>query len=233
MRVRELRRYPVKAMGGESLDRVMVDERGLQGDRWFAVEDAEGHFASGKSTRRFRRRDAVFAYRASTVDGRAVVARDGASWTVGDPALDAELSAGMGTAVRVRPEDGVPHQDDGQVSIIGTASLAWCERDLGVDADRRRLRANVLINTDEPFIEETWIGRLLEVGEVGDVRLRVVGRIERCRTVDLAQDGVASTTQLLKGLARAREACLGVYADVVTPGELHVGDPIQLTETDA
>jgi hypothetical protein len=64
-----LRRYPVKSMGGESLGEVELGARGSVGDRWYAVEDDEGSFASGKDTRRFRRRDAVFEYAAHTEPG--------------------------------------------------------------------------------------------------------------------------------------------------------------------
>ena len=35
----DIRRYPVKSMGGESLSEAALDERGLVGDRWFAVCD--------------------------------------------------------------------------------------------------------------------------------------------------------------------------------------------------
>jgi uncharacterized protein YcbX len=223
VRVLELRRYPVKAMGGESVESVLVDARGLAGDRWFAVEDEDGHFASGKDTRRFRRHDEVFEYAASSVDGQVVVRRGERRWEVGDPMLDAELTDAMRTPVRVRPEAEVRHHDDGQVSLIGTASLDWCREHLGVDTDRRRVRPNVVIETSEPFVEESWMDQLVQVGEV---RLRVVARIERCRTVDLAQDGVTETTRLLKALGRSRDVCLGVYADVVTPGRLRVGDEV-------
>ena len=112
--IRELRRYPVKSMGGEILDAAEIDPRGLRGDRWYAVEDAEGHFASGKSTRRFRRRDQIFEYAAPTDDiGGVAVHRGDRSWIVGDEALDEELSARMGVLVRVAPEGGVTHQDAG------------------------------------------------------------------------------------------------------------------------
>jgi len=135
--IRELRRYPVKSMGGEILDAAEIDPRGLRGDRWYAVEDAEGHFASGKSTRRFRRRDQIFEYAARTDDiGGVAVHRGDRSWIVGDEALDEELSARMGVLVRVAPEGGVTHQDAGQVSLVSTASLDWCRRELSVDADR-------------------------------------------------------------------------------------------------
>lgn len=222
-RVRELRRYPVKSMGGESLATVEVDERGVVGDRWYAVEDPERRFAAGKDTVRFRRRDPVFAYAAATTDDGVVVRRGRATWMAGDPALDTELSTAMGVPITVAAETDVPHFDDGAVSLIGTASLAWCEANLDVDADRRRIRPNVVVETSEPFVEETWLGRLVQVGAV---ELRITQRIQRCRTVDLAQDGVAGTTPLLKALGRSREVCLGVYAEVVTPGRIAVGDPV-------
>lgn len=37
--VKEIRRYPVKSMGGEILDEVMLAERGMPGDRVWAVRD--------------------------------------------------------------------------------------------------------------------------------------------------------------------------------------------------
>ena len=35
----EIWRYPVKSMGGEQLDRCVVGERGLPGDRGWALRD--------------------------------------------------------------------------------------------------------------------------------------------------------------------------------------------------
>ena len=87
-----VRRYPVKAMGGESPAVVELDARGVVGDRWYAVLDGDGRFASGKNTRRMRRHDEVFGYRATTDDdGRVRVTGAGGSWTVGDRALDQEI----------------------------------------------------------------------------------------------------------------------------------------------
>ena len=212
-------------MGGEALESVVLDGRGVVGDRWFAVEDDEGRFASGKNSHRFRRRDAVFEFAAST-DGDAVrVQRDAQQWTVGEADLDRVLSQAMGATVRVLPEEHVPHQDAGSVSLIGTASLAWCRDHLDVDGDFRRIRPNIVVETTEPFVEETWVGSRLTVG---DVLLSLVERIERCRMVDLAQDGVGTTAPLLKRLSAAREMCLGVYADVVTPGGIGVGDEVRV-----
>ncbi|QAY71344.1 MOSC domain-containing protein [Xylanimonas protaetiae] len=223
MTVRSLRRYPVKSMGGEALDAVVVDARGLVGDRAFAVVDDEGHFASGKNTRRFRRRDAVFGYTAATSgDGVVVTGRDG-RWAVGSPALDAELTRALGVPSRVLPEAGTPHFDACAVSLVGTATLAWCAQRWGIDADPRRLRVNLVVDTDEPFVEETWVGSGIAVGEV---ELRGVERIERCRTIDLAQDGASGAGRWLKPLGAERGLCLAVYADVVVPGTVRVGDVV-------
>ena len=220
-----VRRYPVKAMGGEDLDAVALDARGVVGDRWFAVVDDDGHFASGKNTRRFRRRDAVFGYAASTDAEGVVVEGEAGRWRVGEAQLDAELSRSFGLSVRVRPEGAVSHFDDGAVSLVGTATLRWCEERWGIDADPRRLRANLVIETDAPFVEETWVGSSVAVGAA---ELRVVQRIERCRTIDLAQDGASGRGRWLKPLAAERDMRVAVYADVVVPGEVRVGDGVEV-----
>ncbi|QZY30435.1 MOSC domain-containing protein [Nocardioides coralli] len=219
-----IRRYPVKAMVGESLPRAALDGRGLVGDRALAVADGEGRFASLKDTRRFRRRDAVAGYRATTRDDGAVEVSHGtASWQVGDPALDQELGRACGTPVSVVAEAAVPHHDDGAVSLVGTASLRWCADRWGVDADPRRLRVNLLVETAEPFEEESWLGESLRVG---GVTLRVVQRVERCRTIDVAQDGLAEGERWLKRLGAERDLRLAVYADVVDPGVIRLRDTV-------
>jgi uncharacterized protein len=222
--VHEIRRYPVKSMAGESLDTVEVDARGLAGDRWYAVVDGDGKLASGKHSARFRRRDAVFDYAARTTDDGVRVTGRGGGWTVGDPALDAALSGVMGDPVRVLAEAATPHQDQGEVSLVGTASLDWCREHLGVDADRRRIRPNLVVDTSEPFVEETWTGLV----SVGTARLRFDQRIERCRMIDIAQDGLPREGGWLKALTDTRELCLGIHLDVVEPGTIRLGDEVRL-----
>jgi len=161
-RVTSIRRYPVKSMGGEALDRARLDRRGIVGDRWYAVEDGDGHFASGKNTRRFRRRDAVFAYSAQTdSDGVVRVARGRHGWTVGDSLLDQHMSTHMRAAVRVTAEASIPHQDLGAVSIIGTATLDWCAATWGGDSDWRRLRCRMIdIAQDGVSPQTKWLKKV-------------------------------------------------------------------------
>lgn len=223
--LREIRRYPVKAMGGESLESVEVEDRGLVGDRWYAVVDGDGKLATGKHSRRFRRRDEVFEFASRTTSsGIRVSGRDG-DWAAPSEELDLVLTEVMGDPVRVLPETVTPYFDARAVSLIGTASLDWCRRHLGVDADRRRIRPNLVVDTDEPFIEETWRGLV----RLGEVRLRPVERIERCRMVDIAQEGLPREGRWLKALTQTRDLSLGIYLDVERTGRLTVGDEIHVT----
>ncbi|MGK3951353.1 MOSC domain-containing protein [Microbacterium sp. I2] len=221
-----VRRYPVKAMGGESPAVVQLDARGVTGDRWFAVVDDEGRLASGKNTRRMRRHDEIFGYRAATrADGRVTVSGRGGTWPVGSPELDEELTRSFRTPVRVAAEASIAHQDAGAISLVGTATLAWCAHRFGGSPDARRLRVNFVLETSEPFEEESWIGQVLDAGTA---RLRVVRRIERCRTIDLDQDDATAGAGWLKPLGEERDLSVAVYADVVMPGRVSPGDAYRL-----
>jgi uncharacterized protein YcbX len=224
----EIRRYPVKAMGGEALPSVELDRRGLVGDRAYAVVDGDGKLATGKHSRRFRRRDEVFEFASRTTDEGVRVSGRGGDWVAPGATLDDVLSEAMRAPVHVLPETTTPYFDARPVSLIGTASLAWCREHLGVDADRRRIRPNLVVETDEPFVEESWTG-LVAIGpdDVG-VRLAPVERIERCRMIDIAQEGLSRDGRWLKALTETREMSLGIYLDVVRPGTVALGDQVQV-----
>jgi uncharacterized protein YcbX len=224
--VAALWRFPVKSMGGELLGSVEVDSRGLSGDREWAVYDADGKLASGKRTSRFRRMDAVFELVAATQsDGSVeILLPSGERVRVGETRADVALSDHFGEEVEVAPEADVPHQDAGQVSLVGTATLAELARLQGLTTplDVRHLRANIVVGTDEAFVEESWVGRELQVG--GAVLL-VTDRVERCRMVDLAQVEVEEADGLLRVISDQRGLCAAVYAEVLSPGRIEVGQP--------
>ena len=222
----EVWRFPVKSMAGERLTSVEVDVRGLVGDREWAVYDEEGRLASGKRTNRFRRMDEVFTLAARTVDDRVeVLLPDGRQVVAGEGAADLALSDHFGEEVELAPEADIAHQDAGQVSLVGTATLRELGSMCGLDGpvDPRHLRANLVVETADPFEEEGWLGREVRAGQVV---LRVVGRIERCRMVDLEQVGLPALEGLLKVVGAERDMCAGVYADVVQPGSLVEGDEL-------
>ena len=110
----QLWRYPVKSFRGEQLDKVFLDARGVVGDRAFAVRGADGKFGSGKTTRRFRLMRDLFDFSAETDrDGVVVRAPGRRSFRLGDPELNAFLSARYGERLAVVPEGSVSHFDAG------------------------------------------------------------------------------------------------------------------------
>src|ERR1043166_8412994 len=167
-RVQQLWRYPVKSFRGEQVDEVELDSRGVGGDRAFAVRDADGKFGSGKTTRRFRLLRELFDFSAATEDGAVVVQLpDGSHLRVGDPALDALLSARYGEPLAILPEESVSHLDAGSIHVLTTSSLDWVEREHGpTSGDPRRYRPNIVLDTDaaKPLIEEDWLGARLSIG---------------------------------------------------------------------
>jgi uncharacterized protein YcbX len=60
----ELWRYPVKSLRGERCERVWLDQRGVIGDRLYAVRDEAGKLGIGKTAHRFRRMDGLLRLRA-------------------------------------------------------------------------------------------------------------------------------------------------------------------------
>lgn len=225
--VSQLWRYPVKSFRGERLEEVLLDKRGVVGDRVFAVRDANGKLGSGKTTRRFRLMRDLFDFSAET-DGEAVVVRgpEGACLRVGDPALDALLSDRYREPLAVLPEASVSHFDAGPVHVLTTSSLAWVETEYRTTGgDARRYRPNIVLDTgrEKGLVEERWLGASLSIGSC---RLEVTKTVERCVMPTFRQDGLAPSPGLLRFLVQRNETMLGVYAAVASPGTIRIGDTV-------
>lgn len=101
--VSSLWRYPVKSMLGEPLATATVTERGLQGDRRYALIDVEtGHVVSAKNPRRW---PTLFAFQARFIPGSStsveITFPDGQIMTESMRDLDIVLSACLGRKVRL------------------------------------------------------------------------------------------------------------------------------------
>ena len=221
-----LQRFPVKAMGVEALESVDVGATGLLGDREWAVYDAAGKLATGKHSRRFRRMDPVFTASARRDGDHTVITLpDGRRVVAGTPEADATLSEHFGEPVTVRRETDVQHQDAATFSLVGTATLVELGRHEGDGRplDPRHLRANLVVETDEPYAEESWVGRDLTIGTV---RLRLTEPIERCRMVGVAQVDLPERPGMLKAISEHHHLDAGVYATVLQTGSIAVGDAV-------
>jgi uncharacterized protein YcbX len=98
--------------------------------------------------------------------------------------------------------------------------------------DTRRFRMTIELDGCEPFAEDGWIGRELRIG---GARLRPLGNVGRCTVTTLDPDTGEvdlATLDLLRDLRRETETTeplpIGVHCAVVEPGEVALGDPVEL-----
>lgn len=227
--VARLWRYPVKSLGGEERGALEVDERGVVGDRLWAVADPDGKLGSCKSTRRFRRMAGLLDL-AATLDGQptpTIQFPDGRQVDADDPMIHEALSGHVGRPVRLQRERLVSHFDEGPLHLVTTAAMAWLEEQHGAPVIPERMRANALIDAGPArhLLEEAWIGQRLELGD--EVVIEVQAPMPRCVMVDLPQVGVPPAVGLLETLSDRNDATFGVLADVVRGGTVRIGDQIR------
>jgi uncharacterized protein len=226
--VSALRRYPVKSLRGEDLERMDLNARGPVGDRLWALVDEDGKLASGKPTARFRKVAGLLEHSARLDGDVPVIEPAGGDPVRGDdPGIDRAVALIAGPGWRLAREDGTPHHDASPVLLVTSASLALLTEEVGFEVDSRRLRPNVVVEVPDPpgFVEDAWVGMELAIGEVG---LRVTERCERCVMVNHAQPGgMDHRPELLKRIGRANETCAGVYAEVMAPGTLELGAVVE------
>lgn len=116
-----IRRYPVKSMMGEELDQSDVSERGLLGDRAYALVDrSDGKVVSAKNPRKWAR---VFDFHAEyatpllageIVPATHITMPDGSMISSDDGKAHAALSKALGRDVRLN------RRDCGQEGIVET-----------------------------------------------------------------------------------------------------------------
>ncbi len=239
MRVLELWRYPVKSLQGERLTEAWIGPLGIPRDRGWALFDRDTGL--GLTARRVP--ELLFgAARVREDGGVEVVLPDG---TV--TAEDAVLSAWLGRRVELRAatenggaaptyEDPGDETPDGptewqqwqgatgpfhdspriRLSLVSTGTLgSW---------DRRRFRANVLLDGEE---EDALRGRETYLGTA---RLAFGAPIARCVMTTRPQPGgIARDTSVLKTIHRERDGFLAVRAAVLDPGTVRVGDVLEPT----
>jgi uncharacterized protein YcbX len=159
--------------------------------------------------------------------GRAVTGR------VVDDGFAEALSHALGRPVRLvrvaRDGDG---QDVHPLTIVSSASV----RDIGshgdrADLDARRFRMNLEIDGCDPYEEDSWDGGLVRIGEA---TIRVRGQVPRCIVTTLGPDTGEKDFTTLNLIARHRERIggrgglpFGMYAEVVEPGRVRLGDPVE------
>ena len=200
-------RYPVKALRPQPLERVEVLTDGLAGDRTAAlVVESPLHPRAGKP---FRGKESARLH------------------LTGDPETAASYAADAGvllTLDRSRPR----WFDLAPVSLLLDLWLHDAEALVGEELDPQRFRPNLYVRAAPGFAkrEQELVGATLRAGAVV---LRVTHATRRCVVPNYDLATGASGPDVLRALAQHRDARIGIYCDVVVPGEVALGDQVQLT----
>jgi uncharacterized protein YcbX len=234
-RVREIVRYPVKSMAGDPVASAALGFHGLAGDRRFAFRRlGEGGGFPWLTASRF---PGLITYRPIGVSedgGESLPTRvrtpAGPELELRGEALRGEIARRSGHDVELMMlKHGI--FDDAPVSLITMATIGAIGREAGLEVDPRRMRPNVVIETDglEPFLEDGWVGATLVFGDGPDApAVSVTVRDERCAMINIDPDTGESDARVLKAVVRLNGNYAGVYATVVRAGSLHVGQPVHL-----
>jgi uncharacterized protein YcbX len=151
------------------------------------------------------------------------------------PELRAEIGERYGGAVELMSlKHGI--FDEASISVISLATIAGLGRETEMKLDRRRFRANILVETerDEPFLEDEWVGGVLLFGEgQAPPAVSVTMRDERCVMINLDPETAEKDARVMKAVTLLNQNNAGVYATVVCCGTIRVGDRVAVLPADA
>lgn len=140
--------------------------------------------------------------------------------------VDADVPFALLEIAQATP--GTTFVDYAPVHLITTATL---ER-IGVEAVRYRPNVVIQASTVEAFAENDWVGREIVIG---DVRLRGILPTPRCSVPTLEHGDLPREPRAVRPLLTDNRIdvpgfgvlpCAGLYAEVLTPGTVRVGDPV-------
>jgi uncharacterized protein len=226
-------RYPIKSMAGVRLDSAKLGWHGIEGDRRLAFRRLADRGAFPWLTA--SRLPKLLLYRPigrqdTTGEPLPTHVRtpDGREYGLADEALRKEIATRHRADVELMQlRDGI--FDEAAVSVIAWGTMRSIAREVGHDADVRRFRPNVVIDTKDaqPFEEDRWVGKILEFGSEG-AAISVTMRDKRCVMMNLDPDTAEANAEVMKTVIRMNENHAGVYGTVVRTGELRVGQVVGL-----
>jgi uncharacterized protein YcbX len=185
-RVAQVWVFPVKSMSGASVESASVVEGGLDGDRAWAVVDADGATVTAAEEPRLRE------VTTRLLDGGLRLDVPGAQPGLGVEAAAVALSDWLGRPLHLAHREGAGFVDVAPVHVVSRTSMADAQHAEQCDAcDISAPRANLVLDLDGAGTERDWVGAMVTVG--GAV-LRVVRHPNHClgAYAEVAQAGVVS-----------------------------------------
>jgi uncharacterized protein YcbX len=124
----------------------------------------------------------------------------------------------------IERDDGAWATDSRPATLISRSSVGL------IDGDGRRFRMLFELDGLDALVEEAWSGIRVRIG---DATLLVGVPTPRCAVPSASPDTGCRDRDVLRELLEARgpvdgESCLGVYAEVLEPGVVRVGDEVEV-----
>jgi uncharacterized protein YcbX len=245
--IASLFRYPVKGLSPEPLPSVVLDAgQTLPADRRYAIENGPSGFDPAapawlnKSSYLMLMRNERLAALQTHYEDRShlltirehgkIAARGDLETAEGRAAIEAFFAANFNSELRGPPKvlsgGGHSFSDVARkvVSIINLGSLSAIENLVGMPVHPLRFRANLYVSGWPAWHEFELLGQTLAIGEA---RLKVVKRITRCAAINVNPETAARDLDIPPAMMRRLgHADCGIYAEVVAPGAISVGDGI-------
>jgi uncharacterized protein len=229
--IRQLARYPVKSMQGEALPSLPLTLQGFEEDRRYAFVQSDSRSSFPWLTARefpelLRWKTSVEKSGTPEV-AVTVTTAAGERWPVASDELRRALETRSGkSAFLLRDYRG--SFDVSAVSLISAQTVARIAAETGTPENPQRFRPNLLVDLQGggAFDELKWVGKILRLGETA--RIAVTEVDQRCVMITIDPETLQSRPEVLKCVVQQHNKCAGVYAAVLTPGEVHTGDPITL-----
>ncbi|MGD0124503.1 MAG: MOSC N-terminal beta barrel domain-containing protein [Terriglobia bacterium] len=231
--IRMVARYPVKSMRGEAYASLALTLQGFEEDRRFAFVQSQSRSDFPWLTARempelLRWQTSV--EKAGTADVAVTVSTPtGERWPVASSELRQAIEKRFGKPVfLLRNKRG--SFDVANVSLISEQTVERIAEESQTKANPWRFRPNLLVNLEggAAFDELKWVGRILRLGD--QARVAVIKVDQRCVVITLDPTTSEPAPQILKCVAEQHNKCAGVYATVLTPGEVRTGDGVNLED---
>lgn len=247
-RIHAIYRYPVKGLTPEPLTRTrLAAGETVPGDRLYAIENGPSGFDPAAPRHQPKQRYlmlmrnerlAALRSRYDDVAHTLVIDADGREAARGDlrapegrAAIERFFAAFCAADLRGPPRllhaPGFSFSDVARkvVSIINLASVAALETAVGAPVHPLRFRGNVYVSGWPAWREFDLIGQEIAIGSA---RLRIVKRIVRCAATNVDPDtGMRDLTIPEMLMRNFGHADCGVYGEVVTAGEIALGDALR------
>jgi uncharacterized protein YcbX len=207
-------RYPVKSLRGEALTVAELTLDGVAGDRVVRVRRRGGPLTG-------RTRHSLLTITATTGDdGEPLV--DGHSWRSAH--ANELVAAAAGPDAELAEYRGPERFDIGNLLVATDGAVEH----FGYEVTR--LRPNILLGGVDGLAEFTWPGRAVRIG---DALIGVVQRRGRCVVTTIDPETGEQNLDVLRKINRQFDGRLALDCWVITPGTIRLGDPAELTDTDA